>query len=106
MENFKCKKISVDSVVNDPVDVRAGGPEYLGFDFFVKESELKEMAVFISDTLNEYGVPLENMCVSDKSLLLSEDKVWTKDKIKKCVCRDASYLISEGKRNYKKIHRL
>ena len=39
MEKIKCRKISVDSVYNDPVDIRCGGPEYLGFDFFVKEAK-------------------------------------------------------------------
>ena len=43
MEKIKCKKISVDSVYNDPVDIRCGGPEYLGFDFYVKEEEVKDL---------------------------------------------------------------
>lgn len=39
MSNKKvnCVKISVNCVANDPVDIRCGGPNYLGFDFFVEE---------------------------------------------------------------------
>ena len=33
---IKCSRIGVDCVANDPVDIRCGGPEYLGFDFNVK----------------------------------------------------------------------
>ena len=36
---IKCTKICVNCVPNDPVDIRCGGPNYLGFDFFVREEE-------------------------------------------------------------------
>lgn len=106
MEEFKCRRISVDSVYNDPVDIRCGGPEYLGFDFFVKEDEVKEMAVFIADTMNKYGVPLEGINVVEDTLTLNEDKVWTKERIDACIQKDASYLISEGRRGYSRSYRL
>ena len=32
-ELVKCSRIGVNCVINDPVDVRCGGPQYLGFDF-------------------------------------------------------------------------
>lgn len=106
MEKIKCRKISVDSVYNDPVDIRCGGPEYLGFDFFVKEDEIKVMSTFITDTLNKYGVPLNGMYVVGDIYLLSEDKVWTKERIDECIKRDASYLISESKRGYSRKMRM
>lgn len=106
MEKIKCKKISVDSVYNDPVDIRCGGPEYLGFDFFVKENEIKEMSNFIIDTLNKYGVPLNGMYVVGDVCLLSEDKIWTKERIDECIKREASYLISEGNRCYSRKMRI
>ena len=34
------KKIVVDCERNDPVDIRCGGPDYLGFDFYVKDEEV------------------------------------------------------------------
>ena len=30
---INCTRIAVDCVANDPVDIKCGGPEYLGFDF-------------------------------------------------------------------------
>lgn len=106
MEEFKCRKISVDSVYNDPVDIRCGGPEFLGFDFFVKEEEVKDMAVFIADTMNKYGVPLNGMNVVGLPVSLSENKVWTKERIESCIQKDASYLISEGRRGYSRSYGL
>lgn len=106
MTKFICRKISVDSVYNDPVDIRCGGPEFLGFDFFVKEGEVKDMAVFIADTMNKYGVPLNGMNVVGLPVSLSENKVWTKERIESCIQKDASYLISEGRRGYSRSYGL
>ena len=35
--------INIDCTINDPVDVRCGGPEYLGFDFNVRKEDSKEI---------------------------------------------------------------
>ena len=44
---IRCSQISVDCVANDPVDIRCGGPEYLGFDFNVRVEQTEEMKKFI-----------------------------------------------------------
>lgn len=106
MVEVNCKKISVDSVCNDPVDIRCGGPEYLGFDFYVREDEIKEMAIFISNTLNKYGVPLAGMTTVGAVTSLSEDKVWTKERIEACIKKEADYLISESRRGYSRTYNL
>ena len=56
-----CSHISVDCVVNDPVDVRCGGPDFLGFDFFVKLEETEYMQQAIKIALEQFEVPLRNM---------------------------------------------
>lgn len=38
-------KICVDCVKNDPVDISCGGPDYLGFDFYVQKDKVKEMKI-------------------------------------------------------------
>lgn len=96
---IKCSQISVDCVVNDPVDVRCGGPAYLGFDFNVKEEQTEEMKKFIALTLEEFEVPLANMYVSG-TIDLSEKDVWTKERIIKSISDDAEYLQNEASRNY------
>ena len=103
MENklIKCSRISVDCVVNDPVDIRCGGPEYLGFDFNVKEDETEEMKKFIEMTLETFGIPLINLYHS-KTNLIEEKYVWTKEKIVEEIQKDANYLKHEASRNYKR----
>ena len=98
---INCSKISVDCVINDPVDVKAGGPEYLGFDFFVKNTETMEITKFIIQTLNEFNIPLISIGVIQKNILLTEKEIWDKNRIAECIAKQADYLIRESKRNYK-----
>lgn len=102
MENLiNCSKISVDCVYNDPVDINAGGPEYLGFDFFVKNTETEEMIKFIIQSLKETNIPLISIGVTQKNLFLTENKIWTKNRITASILKEADYLISESHRNYR-----
>lgn len=98
---IKCSRLSIDCVVNDPVDIRCGGPEYLGFDFNVKEEETEEMKKFIEMTLETFGIPLINLYTS-KTNLIEEKYVWTKEKIVEEIKKDENYLKHEASRNYKR----
>lgn len=98
---IKCSRIGVDCVANDPVDIRCGGPEYLGFDFNVKEEETEEMKKFIAVTLETLEVPLANLYVSGTKEVEEKD-VWTKERIVQAVKDDAEYLQSEASRNYRR----
>jgi len=96
---INCLKIHVDCVANDPVDIRSGGPDFLGFDFNVKEAESEDMKKFISVTLDTLDVPLIRMYVGARTTLGEKD-VWTKERIVEAIKKDASYLQSEARRNY------
>lgn len=96
---IKCSRISVDCVVNDPVDVKCGGPEYLGFDFNVKEEQTEEMQDFITTTLKKFEVPLESIYVSEK-ISIKEQDIWTKERIAATIANDAKYLQEEAAMNY------
>lgn len=96
---IKCSQISVNCLANDPVDIRCGGPDYLGFDFYVEDSKAKEFENFVVLTLECFEIPLENITTSG-TFYLKEENVWTKEKIIKAVIKDADYLQSEARRNY------
>ncbi|MBQ4634502.1 MAG: hypothetical protein IJB71_04055 [Bacilli bacterium] len=96
---IRCSKINVDCVANDPVDIRCGGPDYLGFDFNVREEQTEDIKKFIAVTLESLEVPLVNLYVSG-TIDLSEEDVWTKERIVKAVKDDAEYLQGEAERNY------
>lgn len=96
---IRCDKIGVDCVINDPVDVRIGGPEYLGFDFFVPEEKTEEMKKFICDCLIKYEVPLISIYNCGK-IDLDRKWVWNKEKIEKSIIANAEDLINEANRGY------
>ena len=96
---IKCSKIGVDCVSNDPVDIRCGGPEFLGFDFYVREEYTKEMTKFIIMTLDNLEVPLASIKVTGTTEVKEED-IWTKERIVKAIHDNAEYLQQEAKRNY------
>ncbi len=95
-----CSKISVDCVYNDPVDVRCGGPDTLGFDFFVQKEETTHMKTFIKETLKSFNIPLISIYISTDSIEKEPDSVWDEERITECISKDASYLRSEASRNY------
>ena len=98
-KTVKCTRIGVDCVPNDPVDIRCGGPNYLGFDFNVEKNKVDKMKKFIIVTLDEFGIPLASM-YSSGEFDMAEEEVWTKERIVKEIKKDANYLVSESKRNY------
>ena len=101
MSNKKvnCVKISVNCVANDPVDIRCGGPNYLGFDFFVEEEKADDMQKFISSSLESFDIPLVSM-YTDGKMTLDAQKVWTQERIVEEIEKESSYLQSEAQRNY------
>jgi len=96
---FNCDKICVDCVVNDPVDVRIGGPEYLGFDFFVKEEDSEKMKEFIRNCLTLYGIPLIDI-YNERKYRLNESQIWDEKRIENSIKNEAEYLIRESQRGY------
>lgn len=91
----KCSKLGVDCVKNDPVDIRCGGPNYLGFDFCVRSEEKEEMINYIKATLDTLKVPFVNITY-EGLVLVDESQVFDKDKIFASISKDASYLINES----------
>lgn len=98
-----CSKISVDCIKNDPVDVRAGGPDILGFDFFVETGEVNNAVSLIKKTIAEYQLPLMGIDILDQGkLLLGPEEVWTSSRIINAIAAESEYIISEA--NHQKIY--
>ena len=101
MENklIKCSRIAVSCVANDPVDIRCGGPEYLGFDFNVIEKNTEEMKKFITLTLETLEISLAHLYVRG-TIEVEAKKVWDKNRIVEAIQKDANYLKSDEVKNY------
>lgn len=70
-------KVSIDCIENDSVDIKCGGPLYIGFDFYVKN---KDLIPFIKEMLKKYNCPLINFRVSENSDIPAQ---WNKRMIEK-----------------------
>lgn len=99
MNQYHCAKIAVDCTKNDPVDYRAGGPEWLGFDFFVKSQDTEDMIEYISSVLSQLNIP-ENEIYIKGFVSLPESSVWTKERILEEIKKDADMLRFEATRPY------
>lgn len=76
------KRVVIDCEKNDEVDIRCGGPQYLGFDFVVDDSENdKELYDFLKVKLKENG----HSCLGIKIYDIPEYKIWTREEMEKCI---------------------
>lgn len=105
MSKIKCSKISVDCIKNDPVDVRAGGADILGYDFFVEAKDAERLTTVIEKAIKELSLPLMGISIQEKGRLqLSEEQVWREERILKCIVDESAVIVSEAERQnvYKK----
>jgi len=82
---FKAAHIEVNCKKNDPVDIKCGGPQYLGFDFYVDPKKVKELTEVIRQELQD-NFPDLRIYNSGKRLV---KKLWTKEMIIKSIRKDA-----------------
>lgn len=98
-KNIKGTKIVIDCIPNDPVDIRCGGPEILGYDYFVKQEETISLIEVVEKTLEELNLPIMEIRVEDEGKLrLTEKEVWTKERIIQSLINDSSTVRSEYER--------
>lgn len=96
---IECSRLSVNCVPNDPVDIKCGGPLYLGFDFNVKEEETNQYMLFIFQTLKKYNIPIISIEIADKRKL-NPQNIWDEEKISREIESYSTFLITESARNY------
>ena len=97
MAKVKCSKISVDCIHNDPVDIKAGGAEILGYDFFVDEKDAERLVTVIKNAISELHLPLMGIAIQEKGrILLKEDQVWKDERILQCIVDQSDVIISEA----------
>lgn len=78
----KCVHLFVACKKNDPVCIRCGEPEFIGFNFYVKKGKAKKMKKYIEETLKDYDIPLIKIQCCGVHLV-DENKVSTKKEIHK-----------------------
>ncbi len=75
----------VDMQQNDRVDIRCGGPHFLGFDFYVdSETPTEEVEAFIREELEKNDKPCLSVRTSGTRLVRPE-QAWTMAMIADCI---------------------
>ena len=82
---IKLVHISVVTSINDPVDMRCGGPPTLGYDFYVDASKVLHLEEHIKACLKKYGRNCLSISSSRTDFLLPKSKIWTEKKIENCI---------------------
>jgi len=74
-------KVVVDVKRNDWDDIKYGGPQFLGYTFFIDDSEdTNELTKTIKELLKKVHLP----CLSINFYPMKQ-KIWTKDEIINCI---------------------
>lgn len=82
----KLYHVSIDVKQNDPVDIRCGGPHYLGFDFYIQEGEFKGKTTKGITRSIELWLRKEKFSyVNIRVREIKPHKIWTKAMIKECL---------------------
>ena len=81
----KAVKITVDCKENDRVDVRCGGPLYLGFDFYVNPRYGLEMyKAYIRECFSKHRIPCLSMRCNEVEVK-ADQQLWTKPALRKAI---------------------
>jgi len=83
MKAYEAKHYSIDCKSNDHTDIKCGGPEYLGFDFYIS-SKVSEKKVIkkIRKFLKKNDMPYSSISVLGKQLV---KKLWSPTMVEKCI---------------------
>ena len=75
------KKVVIDCERNDWDDIKYGGPQYLGFDFKVDDSEDdKELEAWLRKTLKMYGHNIISI-----RIYKIDEYIWSREKMEECI---------------------
>ena len=75
------KRVVIDCERNDWEDIKCGGPQFLGFDFKVDDSEDdKDLEEWLRKTLKTYGHKIYSI-----RIYKIDEEVWTREKMEECI---------------------
>ena len=80
---YKGKHYSVNCKYNDSVDIKCGGPQFLGFDFYIDPEKPEEKVIsHIKRELKKNKLPLISVTAGRIHLV---SKLWTRKAIDDCI---------------------
>lgn len=80
------RKVSIDTEENDPVDIRCGGPQYVGYDFVVDADEdPKEVEKFIKQCFADLHRSYVHLYVSTSTVEVPKENIWDHARMRHCI---------------------
>lgn len=80
------RRVTINTEENDPVDIRCGGPMWLGYDFIVDADEnVKDLKKFIDNTFKKFNKYYSSVYVSSGTEEVPKSSIWSHSKIEKCI---------------------
>lgn len=83
-------RITVNCEPNNIVDIKAGGPDWLGFDFYINDNDNQDDYIsFIKDEIKKNNLPLDSIYANkcSKPFGMYADAAWHKKMISDCIKR-------------------
>lgn len=83
-------RISVYCEPNDIVDIKAGGPDWQGFDFYINDNDNQDDYIsFIKEEIKKNNLPLDSIYANkcSKSFSMYVGDAWDKKMISDCIKR-------------------
>lgn len=75
------KRVVIDCERNDWEDIKCGGPQYLGFDFKVSDSEDdKDLEAWLRKTLKMYGHNIISIMIYK-----IDENIWSREEMEECI---------------------
>lgn len=97
MGKIHCLKVVVDSCDNDPVAIKWGGPEYIGFNFNIRPRDLNRVCDLIFEITSSISVPCRRILYDDGGYV-DEEEICSDDQIIEEIYEKGPYLQQKDKR--------
>ena len=83
------RRVTINVEENDLLDIRCGGPAYLGYDFYVDADQTsKEVTQFLETVFKELNRSYRSLYVSEGTYEVNKDHVWTFEKMKDYITKN------------------
>ena len=77
------RPIKINCKANDAVDMRCGGPPFLGLDFYVDIDD-ESIKAWLKKALKKHGHPVMSITLGDE-IEIAPKNLWSRQKIEGCL---------------------
>lgn len=103
-EYKKCLKLSIDCYKNDDIEnLKNGGPEYVGYDFFIKPEHKNFILILTKNILDLLAIPYKKIYIDGTTKAKANEISTIEDIYDKLKKEQSKFNINKIKRKEKKL---